>query len=87
MPLSLSESNSFLYQNNSKIAFKSKELRFFDPELSEKYNIDDLIYSSKNMIYKSVHLFIERIRDIAKIKIPIIVQIHLSIYLRKTALN
>jgi hypothetical protein len=34
-----------------------------------------------------VHLFIERIRDIAKIKISIIVQIHLSIYLREAALN
>jgi hypothetical protein len=68
IPLSLSESNSFLYQNNSKIVFKSEELKFFDPELSEKYNIDYLIYSDKNTIYRSVHLFIEHIRNIAKIK-------------------
>jgi hypothetical protein len=68
-----SEFSSFLYQNNFKIAFKSKKLEFFDPELSEEYNTDNLIYSDKNTIYKSVHLFIERIRDIAKIKISIIV--------------
>jgi hypothetical protein len=85
--LSLSESNSFLYQNNSKIAFKFKELKFFDPELSEKYNTGDLIHSGKNTIYKSVHLFIERIRDIARIKTSIIVQTHLFICLRKIVLN
>jgi hypothetical protein len=34
-----------------------------------------------------VHLFIERIQDVAKIKTLIIVQTHLSIYLRETALN
>jgi hypothetical protein len=85
--LSLSELISILYQDNFKIAFKSKELGFFDPELFEEYDTDDLIYSDKNTIYKSVHLFIERMRDIAKIKTPIIIQIHLSIYLREIILN
>jgi hypothetical protein len=87
IPLSLSELNSFSHQNNSKIAFKSEELGFFDPELSEEYNTNNLVHSGKNTIYKSVYLFIERIRDIARIKISIIVQIHLPIYLRKAALN
>jgi hypothetical protein len=73
VPLSLSESNFFLYQNNFKIVFKSEELGFFDPELSEEYDTDNLIYSDKDTIYKSVYLFIERIRDIARIKISIIV--------------
>jgi hypothetical protein len=73
MPLSPSESNFFLYQDNFKIAFKSEELEFFDPELFEKYSTDNLIHLDKNTIYKSVHLFIERIRNIAKIKISIIV--------------
>jgi hypothetical protein len=85
--LSLLKSNSFLYQDNSKIAFKSEKLKFFDPELSEEYSTGNLIYLSKNIIYRSVHLFIERIRNIAKIKISTIVQIHLSICLRKTALS
>jgi hypothetical protein len=48
--LSLSKLNSFSYQNNSKIAFKSEELRFFDLELFEKYNTDNLIHSDKNII-------------------------------------
>jgi hypothetical protein len=82
-----SESNFFSYQNNSKIAFKSEKLGFFDSELSEKYSTGDLIYLDKNIIYKNVHLFIEYIRDIVRIKISIIVQIHLSIYLRKIVLN
>jgi hypothetical protein len=68
-----SELNSFSYQDNFKIVFKSKELGFFDPELSEKYGTGNLIHLNKNTIYKSVHLFIERIRDIARIKISIIV--------------
>jgi hypothetical protein len=70
---SLSELKFFLYQDNSKIAFKFEELKFFDPELSEKYSTGDLIYSDKNTIYRNVHLFIERIRNIIKIKILIIV--------------
>jgi hypothetical protein len=87
MPSSLSELNFFLYQNNSKIAFKSEKLEFFDLELSEKYSTNNLIYSGKNTIYRNVHLFIERIRDIVKIKISIIVQIHLFIHLREASLN
>jgi hypothetical protein len=70
---SFSKLNSFLYQNNFKIAFKSKKLEFFDLELSEEYGTGDLIYSDKDTIYKSVHLFIERIRNVVKIKIPIII--------------
>jgi hypothetical protein len=71
--LSLSKSISFLYQNNSKIAFKSEELKFFDPELFEKYDTGNLIHSDKDTIYKNMHLFIERIGDIARIKTPIII--------------
>jgi hypothetical protein len=84
---SFSESNSFLYYKNSKIIFKFKELKFFDPELFEKYNTGDLIYSDKNTIYKSVYLFIEYILDVVRIKISIIVQIHLFIYLREIVLS
>jgi hypothetical protein len=85
--LSSSESNSFLYQDNFKIAFKSEELEFFDPELFEEYSTGDLVYSGKNTIYRSVHLFIERIRNVARIKKSIIVQIHLFICLRETTLS
>jgi hypothetical protein len=77
----------FLYQDNFKIAFKFEKLKFFDLELFEKYNTDNLIHSHKNTIYKNMHLFIECIRNIVRIKILIIVQIHLSICLRKTALS
>jgi hypothetical protein len=86
-PLSLSESISFLYQNNSKIAFKSEKLKFFDPELFEEYGMGNLVHLGKDTIYRSVYLFIERIRDVAKIKILIIVQIHLSMCLREITLN
>jgi hypothetical protein len=68
-----SESNSFSHQDNSKIAFKSEELEFFDPELSEKYDTDNLVHSDKNTIYRNIHLFIKYIRDIARIKMSIIV--------------
>jgi hypothetical protein len=71
--LSLSKLISILYQDNFKIAFKFEELEFFDLELFEEYNTDDLIYLNKNTNYRSEHLFIERIRNVAKIKISIIV--------------
>jgi hypothetical protein len=48
------------------MAFKFEKLEFFDPELSEEYSINNLIYLDKNIIYKSVYLFIERIRNVAK---------------------
>jgi hypothetical protein len=48
MPLLSSELNSFLYQDNSKIAFKFKELDFFNFELSEEYDINDLVHSGTN---------------------------------------
>jgi hypothetical protein len=64
-------SNSFSYQDNSKIAFKSKELDFFDLKLSKEYNINDLIHSDKNEFIQQIESGSE-IEDVIEIKEEII---------------
>jgi hypothetical protein len=69
-------SNSFSYQDNSKIAFKSKELDFFDLKLSKEYNINDLIHSDKNEFIQQIESGSE-IEDVIETKEKIIDE-HLS---------
>jgi hypothetical protein len=64
-------SNLYSYQDNSKIAFKSEELDFFDPELSEKYSTDNLIYSGKNELIQQIESRLE-VENVIEIKKEII---------------
>ncbi len=52
----------------SRIFFKIEELGFFDPELPIEYGLGDVVKIGKNTIYHSVHLFVQRITDMANIK-------------------
>ena len=52
----------------SKTSFKTEELGFFDLELPIEYDSKDVIRTGKNTIYSNVHLFVQRITDIANIK-------------------
>ncbi len=42
----------------SRISFKAKELGFFDPELLIEYGLRNMVRTSKNIIYRNVHLFV-----------------------------
>ncbi len=71
----------------SRTSFKTEELGFFDPELPIEYGLENVIKTDKNTTYRSVHLFIQRIIDIANIKDDKIVNYNHPLYLRGAALK
>ncbi len=71
----------------SKTFFKAEELGLFDPEFPIEYGPGDVVRISKNTIYRSIHLFVQRITDIASIKGDKIISYNLPLYLRETALE
>jgi len=76
-----------LVSDSSKTSFKIEELGFFDPELPIEYGLEDVIRTDKNMIYRSVHLFVQRVTDMTNIKNDKIVSYNLSLYLREVTLK
>ena len=71
----------------SRTSFKAEELDFFDPELPIEYGSGDVVRTSKNTIYRSVHLFVQRITDMTNIKDDKIVSHNLPLYLRGAVLE
>ncbi len=71
----------------SRIFFKVEELGFFDPELPIEYGSEDVIKTNKNMIYRNIYLFVQRIIDIASIKGDKIVSYNLFLYFRGVILE
>ena len=65
------------------------ELRFFDSLYDEKSAIIDNVieHFDKNTYFRDIHIFIERIKNIAQIKDDTIVRNNLYICLRKTILT
>ena len=70
-----------------RISFKVEELGFFDLELPIEYGSKNLIRISKDTIYRSVHLFVQRITDMISIKNNKIVSYNLPLYFRETVLE
>ncbi len=83
----ISPSISITSVDPSRTFFKAEELGFFDPELPIEYGPGDVIRTSKNIIYRSVHLFVQRITDIASIKSDKVVSHNLPLYFRGAALE
>ena|SRR6266511_4258230 len=71
----------------SKTSFKTEKLNFFDLEFPIEYGSKDVVRISKNIIYRSVYLFVQRITDITNIKDDKIVSYNLPLYLRKATLE
>src|SRR6266536_4230007 len=71
----------------SRTSFKVEELGFFDSELLIEYGSGDVVRIGKDIIYRSVHLFVQRITDMASIKGDKIVSYNLSLYLRGVILE
>ena len=84
---SISTTNNGLVSDLLRIFFKVKELNFFDPEFPIEYDSEDVVKIGKNMIYRSVYLFVQRITDIASIKNDKIVSHNLSLYFRGAILK
>ena len=86
-PSSTPTSDSSTSIDPSRTSFKAEILNFFDPELPIEYGLEDVIRTSKNTIYRSVHLFVQRITDMVSIKNNKIINHNLPLYLRGTALK
>ena len=67
--------------------WKPKELGFFDPLLPASYSTDAMVRDGKNLYYRSVHLFCERILDLTTTKGQEIVRANLNTCLKGTALT
>ena len=60
--------------NNNE--WKSENLNFFDFHLFTSYDIELMIRDNKNIYYRNVHIFIERMFDLIAIKSQKLVKIN-----------
>ena len=65
---------------NDEFSFhwRSKKLNFFDSLLSTFYDVDFMIRNDKNLYYRNVHLFCERIFDLVIIKKQKLIRVNLN---------
>lgn len=53
---------------NHGVGFTPEEVGFFDPLLNQAYGPGPVITVGEDAVYRDVHLFMERLRDVAMIK-------------------
>lgn len=63
------------------------DLGYFDPHLDKSYGEREIVTVGKDLYFRSVILFIERIKDIAAVKGDALVRTNLNTSLRDTALK
>ena len=66
--------------------WRSEKLNFFDFHLSIFFEPDLMIKNDKNIVYRNVHFFCERIRDLIAIKEQKLIRINFNICMIDTAL-
>ena len=66
--------------------WKLEELKFFDSHFSNSYDLESMIRDDKNVYYRNVHLFVERVKNLIVIKNVIMIKQNLNICLRNYAL-
>ena len=66
--------------------WRPEELGFFDPHLPSSYGTGPMVRDGKDLYYRNVHLFCERIHDLAITKGEELVRANLNTCLRGTAL-
>ena len=67
--------------------FRASDLGFFHPDLEESYGVGDIVFSSKETIYREVYSFCRRVEDYAVIKGEDLVRTNLSTCFRGSALS
>jgi len=68
-------------------AFKIEEIGYFHPDLDKSYGEGDVVFSGKDTLIRDVHLFCDRIRDVAELRGDSLVKINLPSCLRGIALQ
>lgn len=74
--------------SNDSSRWHVNNIDFFDSHYDDKSILGDLIieYAKKNIIFRDVHVFVNRAKNIASIKDDELVRNNLFIYLREQAL-
>ena len=67
-------------------SWRPEDLGFLDSKLPASYDPDPMVRDGKNVYYRNVHLFCERIRDLAAIKSEELIRANLNICLVDYAL-
>lgn len=66
--------------------WKAEDIGFFDPHLPQSYGSGPVVRDGKDLYYRNVHLFVERVRDLSKTKGDELIKTNLNTCLRGTAL-
>ena len=72
---------------NGNERWNAADLGFFDPHLDKSYGEGEIVTVGKDIYYRSVILFIERVRDLAATKSDSLVRTNLNTCLRGSALR
>ena len=72
-------SDSFDENNDENSFWRFEDLNFFDIKLSTFFEFDSMIKNDKNVYYRNVYLFCERIRNLIVIKSEKLIRINLNI--------
>ena len=81
------DSSNSLDENNDENSFwRFEDLDFLDIKLSTFFEFDSMIRNDKNVYYRNVHLFCERIRNLIATKSEKLIRINLNICLFDYAL-
>ena len=67
--------------------WRPEELGFFDPQLPASYGVGPMVRDGKDLYYRNVHLFCERVLDLATTKGQELVRANLNTCLRGSALT
>ena len=73
-------------EGNGGSSWRPEDLGFFDPHLPTSYDTGPMIRDGKDVYYRNVHLFIERVLDLASTKGADVVRTNLNTCLRGSAL-
>ena len=73
--------------SSSTERWNSADLGYFDPHLEKSYGEGEIVTVGKDLYYRSVILFVERVRDLATVKGDALVRTNLNTSLRGAALR
>ena len=78
-------SNNNFSNDDWKESFRTQNVEFFDFILNESYDSDDVVQVEKNVYYKNVYLFVEKIKDAVNMYTIEKIRFNLFNCLKKTA--
>ena len=74
-------------KNENENDFYISNLKFFHPDLKEFYDINDIVFASKENIYRKIFFFYRRVKNYAVIKKKNVIRANLFTCFRKTTLS